>query len=191
MKVSTWSAVILLCIASPTLWACQSGGNIVPNCTFTGNADNWQEETGSCDHSATLGVGGTQGNYSCTSFAGMFNHIVRFKRCLPQNLGVVGGRPYSYSAFAQLSSGSAVNCTIEFADFTSDNCMFNVNAETTPLVLGTPPNFSASVPDTYQAAAGTVSISVRVECLAAASFGVRVDNVFVGVEDAIFKHGFE
>lgn len=182
--------VLLLSVSTPLL-ACQSGGNLVTNCTFTGNANNWDQETGSCAHSATLGVGGVAGNYSCNSFAGMFNHIVRFRRCLPQASGVVGGKPYSYSAFAQLATGANVACTLEFADFTSDNCMFNVNAETTPLVLGSPPDFSASVPDTYQAAPGTVSISVRVECLAPAPFTVRVDNVFVAVEDAIFKNSFD
>jgi len=185
-----YSLALTTLFCSASALACQTPDNLVPNCGFLTNANGWEIETGTCARDANSGASGT-GNLTCSSFAGMFSHIVRFRRCLLAANGVSGGKVYSYSAFSQRVSGSNVICNLELADFTSDNCANNVNAATTPLVFGTPPSYLASVPATYTVAANTVSASIRVDCTSQAAFQIRVDDVHVGVQDPIFKSGFE
>ena len=190
MKRITWVGITAPFFGAP-LCACQTPDNLVPNCGFTADIAARENETaGSCVHNTSNGSS-VVGNITCTSFAGMFGYVVRFRRCVLAANGVSGDSVYRYGADTQLASGSNVSCTVEVADFTCDNCQFNVNAATTPLVPASPPNYAESSAATYALGALAVSAHVRIACNSATAFQVRVDDVFVGVEDAIFKNGFE
>jgi hypothetical protein len=190
MKSRTAFAVVAL-LSAVAAQACQTADNLVPNCGFDSAFDGWQNETAAtCAPDSSSGVT-TPANITCNSFAGMFGHVLRFRRCLTAATGVQGGKTYLYSAYAQRVSGTGVTCTVEAADFTSDNCMFNVNAVTTPLAPADSPNYAQSTAATYTVAANTVSMHVRLECHASAAFQLRFDDVYVGLGDPIFKNGFE
>lgn len=190
MNRMAFIAAVLLAPAK-SLMACQTPDNLVPNCGFPSNINGWENLTsGTCSHNGGSGSSAL-GNITCTSFSSVVGHVVRFRRCLLSANGVASGRVYRYGGDAQLATGSNVACNVSLADYTSDSCMNNVNSASTPLVPAAPPNYSESVPATYTVAPATVSASVQIECTSPTSFQVRVDDVFVGVEDPIFKSGFE
>lgn len=189
MKATALVGVALGLFSAP-LWACQTFDNLVPNCGFTSNTIGWENETaGVCVHNTSNGASAV-GNITCTSLSGAISHVVRFRRCLPTANGVNGGYLYRYGAFAQQVTGNNVSCTVEAADFTSDNCQFNVNAVTTFLGGAAPPNYAQSVAASYELAPLAVSAHVRIACTGPSAFQVRVDDVFFR-EETIFKNGFQ
>ena len=190
-KVTRVLIGMIVFLSSAVSWACQTSDNLVQNCGFTTDASGWQTETGTCARDGSSGASGV-GNMTCNSFMGGAGHVARFRRCLLAADGVSGGRTYNYSAYGQLVSGSGVNCVVEIADFTSNNCLNNVNSASTFLALATSPNYAPSIAATYSVAPNTVSAHVRIECTSPSSaFQVRVDDIYVGVPDPIFKSGFE
>ncbi|UXI68980.1 hypothetical protein [Tahibacter amnicola] len=169
--------------------ACQSVHNLIgSNCGFTAGLTGWENLTsGTCQPNNTIGVTDAN-NITCSSFAGAINHVVRFRYCIKAAAGVAPNRLYAYGAWGQKVSGGTVSCTVQAADWSQDNCQFNINAETTPLDPGGA--YVQSTPATYTTGANAVSVHVQVECTSGSAFQIRVDDATF-LDDRIFGNGFQ
>jgi len=179
--------ITLFALTTPAI-ACLSPYNLIVNCGFTAGTTSWENQTsGSCVPNSSSGVTDAA-NITCTSFAGGLGHVVRFRQCIKTNTGVAANKLYAYGVYGQLVSGSNVSCNVQAADFTQDNCQFNINAVTTP--LSPAGSYVKSTEATYLTGAGTQSAHLQVECTSPTSFQIRVDDAFFS-DERIFADGFQ